>query len=186
MPKAKSASFVTTPNDNMGYNDNLNSFQEQPASSALQVGSAATSFTNNQYLLPTSVGMYIVPQPSTSAVQSGNQQQQFYIVNQPVCIPQQTPVMQFLQPLAPANNPVVIHPNQNSPLIKDNVHLSEQDIMTMPTIIINECNEITHAGEYEKFKEDDDFFSTSVYEIFQIMILFKTVDLDKIKHKLQQ
>ncbi|KAL1490830.1 hypothetical protein ABEB36_013457 [Hypothenemus hampei] len=77
----------------------------------------------------------LLNQPAT------NTQQQFYIVNQPIVIPQPMPVLQPVQ---------VIQPVQSNKMdSSQNIHnncLSEQDIMSMPTIILNETNEVTYSN----------------------------------------
>lgn len=86
--------------------------------------------------------IYTVPSSSTS--RPASQQQQYFIVNQPIIIPQH---MQLVQPLPAVGKPIVIDTSKKvSPKVTAN--LTEQDIMSMPTLILNERNEVTYAGKW--------------------------------------
>ncbi|XP_066263174.1 calponin homology domain-containing protein DDB_G0272472-like isoform X3 [Euwallacea similis] len=99
------------------------------SSSALQ----ALTETPNQHETITSV-----PFTAASSTQTDLVQQQFYIVNQPVVIPQPMQIMPV-----PVSNSMIKDINQK---VKNGVGtLTEQEIMAMPTIFLNEQNEITYA-----------------------------------------
>ncbi|XP_030754071.1 nucleolar protein dao-5-like isoform X2 [Sitophilus oryzae] len=76
---------------------------------------------------------YMVTQPQAEL--QNLPQQQFYVVNQPVVIPQNTSLIQLAQKPASSSKSAV-------------KAYKEQDIMAMPTIILNEQNEITFGDPF--------------------------------------
>lgn len=112
--------------------------------SSEQVGPVQQSYAptvETQPITPTPT-IYTVPSSSTSRPES--QQQQYFIVSQPIILPQ--PV-QLVQPMPTVGKPIVIDTSKKVPS-KITANLTEQDIMSMPTIILNERNEVTYAGKF--------------------------------------
>lgn len=99
--------------------------------------------TNNEDKQPDQVpvnvqttGLYAIPSQPIAQVSN----QQYYIVNQPIIIPQTNPQVLLQQQFQPANQLLSVD-------TKSCTKFSEQDIMSMPTIFVNDRNELTYSGK---------------------------------------
>ncbi|XP_066156349.1 serine-rich adhesin for platelets-like isoform X2 [Euwallacea fornicatus] len=132
--------------NNLGIHSNHNSCISTQQKSSSESSSAVQPMTETPNQPETSSP---VPFTAASSTQTDLMQQQFYIVNQPVVIPQPMQIMPV-----PVSNSMIKDISQK---VKNGVStLTEQEIMAMPTIFLNEQNEITYAEtqcDFNKQKE---------------------------------
>ncbi|XP_050296534.1 nucleolar protein dao-5-like isoform X2 [Anthonomus grandis grandis] len=108
----------------------------KPATSEIQTPKTCLLTVDTQQLTcQTPSRVYTIP---PRALTTPGCQQQYVVINQPINVPQSSQMMQLVP------KPVVID-SVRKVFPKVNTGLTEEEIMSMPTLILNEKNEVTYA-----------------------------------------